>query len=95
MASAASFGRKKYVSKPALSAILDEVSELGLPSATSRRSIKRSRDAELNCLERMHSNGYGHLFRSLDLDGIELTYTDPPCDSGHASFRMPIAEIIY
>ena len=39
-------GRKHFVTKSALSAVLKEVEEMGLPDATSRQSIKRARDEQ-------------------------------------------------
>ena len=48
MASRGSVGRSKLVSQSALSAILEEIKKNGMPENTSRRSIKRSKDADLD-----------------------------------------------
>ena len=41
------YGRKSYVSAAAMSSLLKEVKEMGLPETLSRSSITRARGAEL------------------------------------------------
>lgn len=46
--SLANLGRKKFISQAALSSLLKELNELEeLPETTSRSSLKRARDAEM------------------------------------------------
>ena len=46
--SLANLGRKKFISQAALSSLLNELKELPeLPEATSRSSVKRARDGEM------------------------------------------------
>lgn len=64
MASLASLGCQRYVSQNALAAILDEVKKSGIPKATSRSSIKRSREMQL---EEM-TNEFGHWISYIDFE---------------------------
>lgn len=43
----AAIGRKRYVSTSALSEVLKEVKDAGLPGGISRSSVKRARESEL------------------------------------------------
>ena len=50
------------MSKSALSSVLEEIKENGMPSATSKASIKRARDEELNV-----NTPYGKPLKDIDV----------------------------
>lgn len=54
MADLASLGRQHYVSQAALSAILAEIKQQGIPEATSRSSVKRARDHQIDSVRNMY-----------------------------------------
>ena len=66
MASLHLLGRKSHVSQRGLAAVLKEIRENDIPDATSRTSIKRSRDAAL-----MVSEKYGPLWQDLPLTMVD------------------------
>ena len=76
----ASFGRRKYVSTSALSGVLAEIREFGLPEHSSRRTIKRARDNEFNDAT---STPYGCVIRTVDIGkndrgvAVAFWYADP------------------
>ena len=74
------FGRRRYVSVSALSTVMDEIREHGMPEHSSRRAIKRARDNEFDAETR---TPYGVVIRALnigvDTDGrpLEFWYAEP------------------
>ncbi len=77
---AASFGRRRYVSTSALSAVFDEIREFGLPEHSSQRTIKRARDSEFNDAT---TTPYGCVIRTIDIGkddrglAVAFWYADP------------------
>ena len=64
MSTLARVGRSSYVSQRGLAEVLHEIQTHGLPSATSRSSVKRSRDADLEAC----ANMYGKVLLSRELE---------------------------
>lgn len=64
MSRLSSIGRQRYVSSSALAAVLKDVQQHGMPSATSRSSIKRSREKELSEM----TNQFGSILRYTDFE---------------------------
>lgn len=58
------FGRRKFITIAALSMVLQEVKELGLPEHVSRSSIKRAREREF---EQESSTPYGEVLRQISV----------------------------
>ena len=58
----AKLGRRKYVSISALSEVLEEIRQHGMPDNSSRSSIKRARDEY-----RMVDTRYGPIFRTMPI----------------------------
>lgn len=58
----AKLGRRRYISISALSSVIDEIRQHGLPDSSSRSSIKRARNEF-----RMVDTRYGSLFRTIPI----------------------------
>lgn len=75
MASLADLGRRRFASVSALSEILKELKEHGMPENTSKSSIKRSRDAEFSDSS---STPYGSIMQRMEvgcnIDGMPLHF---------------------
>ena len=71
------FGRKSFASESALSALIGEIREHGLPDASSRSSISRDKRKELN-----EKTQFGDILKTVDAIGhddapIPLTVLNP------------------
>lgn len=62
----ARIGRRKYVTQAALSEVLTEVKNAGMPEGTSRSSVKRARDNELASW----ANSIGEAITYLQFDSV-------------------------
>lgn len=74
MAKLAQIGRKKYVSQSALADVIRDIKENGLPSGSSRSSIKRAREKELQ----EFSNSYGSLIKFIRFDCVDGSTLELP-----------------
>lgn len=67
MSNVANIGRQKYVSQSALSAILEEVRQNGIPDASSRSTIKRHRDTKIAEM----TNQFGEMLVELEFECVD------------------------
>ena len=67
MSHLAAFGRKRYVSQSALSEVLQEIKNAGLPEGVSRSSVKRARERELASW----SNSIGDAITHMDFECVD------------------------
>ena len=72
------FGHRSYVSQSGLAGVLKIIRDRGMPTSTSRRSVKRSRENAAR-LQTIH----GPLIKSFTCNGKVIEYVDPPALLAH------------